>query len=45
MVERSADGKNFKPITDLPVMSSTDKPNQHFSYFIDTLTDNETTWY
>lgn len=45
MVERSADGKNFKPVTDLPVMSSSEKPNQHFSYFIDTLTDNETTWY
>jgi hypothetical protein len=45
MVERSADGKTFKPITDLPVMSSTDKPNQQFSYFIDTLADNETTWY
>jgi uncharacterized protein len=45
MVERSADGKTFKPITDLPVMSSSDKPNQQFSYFIDTLADNETTWY
>jgi hypothetical protein len=45
MVERSADGKNFKPVTDLPVMYSTDKPNQQFSYFIDTLTDNETTWH
>jgi uncharacterized protein len=44
-VERSADGKNFKPVTDLPVINSTDKPNQPFNYFIDTLTDNETTWY
>jgi hypothetical protein len=45
MVERSADGKTFKPVTDLPIMSSTEKPDQPFSYFIDTLTDNETTWY
>lgn len=45
IIERSADGKTFKPVTDLPVMHSSDKPNEPFSFFIDTLTDNETAWH
>ena len=45
IVERSADGKTFAPVTDLPIMYSSDKPNQPFSYFIDSLTDNEATWH
>ena len=44
MVERSKDGRNFKPVTDLPIMYSAEK-GQSFSYFIDTLLDNETTLY
>lgn len=45
VVERSTDGKKFKPVTDLPIMYSTEKPGQNFSYFVDTLADNETTVY
>lgn len=45
MVERSTNGQHFKPVTDLPIMYSSEKPNQHFSYFVDTLTDNDATWY
>ena len=45
IVERSADGKTFAPVTDLPIMYSSEKPNHPFSYFIDSLTDNETTWH
>ncbi len=44
VVERSKDGKSYQPVTDLPIMYSAEK-NQSFSYFIDTLLDNETTMY
>lgn len=45
VVERSTDGKSFTPVTDLPVMPSAEKPGHPFSFFIDSLTDNETTWH
>ncbi|NII28403.1 hypothetical protein HB364_25195 [Pseudoflavitalea sp. X16] len=45
MVERSLDGKKFTPVTDLPVIYSGDKADQSFSYFKDSLADNETTYY
>ncbi|GAA3912441.1 hypothetical protein GCM10022209_00770 [Chitinophaga oryziterrae] len=39
-VERSTDGKNFKPVTDLPVMP-TGPDKAGFSYYQDSLPDNE----
>src|ERR1044072_5228293 len=41
VVERSADGKPFKPVTDLPIMHCAQNPGRPFTYFIDSLNDNE----
>lgn len=45
VVERSLDGKKFQPVTDLPVIYAGEKPDQPYSYFKDSLADNETTYY
>lgn len=44
MVERSTDGKSFKPVTDLPIIpTAPDKGG--FSYYQDSLPDNDNRYY
>lgn len=44
VVERADDGKNFKPLTDVPVIPTA--PDKHgFSYYMDSLPQNERKYY
>jgi uncharacterized protein len=44
-IERSTDGTSYKPVTDLPVINGSEKPDQQQSYFTDSLVDNETMYH
>ncbi|ANE52823.1 fibronectin type III domain-containing protein [Flavisolibacter tropicus] len=45
VIERSTDGKSFHPLTDLPVINGSERPDAQLSFYTDSLTDNETTYY
>lgn len=40
IIEKSEDGKNFANISDRPLVNTSEKENQEYAYFIDSLADN-----
>ena len=44
-IERSANGTDYKPVTELPVITGSENPNNTKSVYEDSLQNNETTYY
>lgn len=44
-IERSTDGNNYKPVTELPVITGSENPSNTKSVYEDSLQDNETVYY
>ncbi len=44
-IERSVDGKNFTTITEQPYVQASEQANTGNAYFVDSLADNNTTFY
>jgi hypothetical protein len=45
IIEKSIDGKQFKPVSDLPFTNLTKEDNPDYAYFIDSLANNNTLFY
>jgi len=45
ILERSVDDKTFKPVTDLPIINGSERPDVQQSFYTDSLSDNETIYY
>lgn len=44
-IERSTDGTNYQPVTELPVITGSENPNNTKSVYEDSLQNNETVYY
>lgn len=45
VIERSSDGKIFNPLNDIPYVNTSEKKNPEFSFYVDSLSENNVTYY